>query len=66
MKMELGIRLRDSGKLDVSFNGIPVRATESAHMTCPPPPQSCAGLVGIMAAATAASLVLVYAVSRNR
>jgi hypothetical protein len=43
-----------------------VRATEQARMTCPPPPQSCAGMITVMAVATTASVVFLYALSRNR
>jgi hypothetical protein len=66
VKLELAIRAGDSGRLDVSLNGIPVRATEQARMTCPPPPQSCAGMITVMAVATTASVVFLYALSRNR
>jgi hypothetical protein len=66
LKLELGIRLSDSGKLDLSFNGIPLRAPEPrAHMTCPPPPQSCAPMIAVFSVALAGSVVLLYAVSRN-
>lgn len=66
VRLELGIRFADSGKLEVSLNGIPVRATGQAQMTCPPPPQSCAGMITVMAVATTASVVFLYALSRNR
>jgi hypothetical protein len=35
-------------------------------MTCPPPPESCAGMLTVFALAAAASLVFLSAMSKNR
>ena len=34
--------------------------------TCPPPPESCAGMRTVFSLAAAASLVFLYALSKNR
>jgi hypothetical protein len=65
--VQLGLHFGHSGKVQVSINGISLRPqAESMKMTCPPPPESCAPMVTAMSAATAASLVFLYSLSRNR
>lgn len=67
LKVELGMRFGDGAKTSFTLNGTPLRAEpERAQMTCPPPPQSCAGMVTVFSLALAGSLVLLYAISKNR
>lgn len=55
------------GKMDFSFNSLPVgKHREAMNMSCPPPPNSCAPLVGIMLAAGVVSIVFLREMSRSR
>ena len=67
LKVELGIRFGDGAKTDLTLNGVALRSEpERARMTCPPPPESCAGMLTVFSLAAAASLVFLYALSKNR
>ena len=67
LKMELGIRFGAGARTDLTLNGVALRTEpERAQMTCPPPPESCAGMLTVFSLATAASLVFLYALSKNR
>ena len=66
-RIELALSLDRRDKPEISFNGIPLRShTQSMNMTCPPPPESCAGLVTVMVVAGVASLALISALARDR
>ena len=66
-KLEIGVRFGAGARTDLTLNGVAVRAQpERAQMTCPPPPESCAGMLTVFALAAAASLVFLYAMSKNR
>ena len=67
LKLELGIRFGDGAKTDLTLNGVALRTEpERAQMTCPPPPQSCAGVLTVFSLAAAASLVFLHALTKNR
>ena len=67
LKMELGIRFGDGAKTHLTLNGVALRNEPArAQMTCPPPPESCAGMLTVFSLAAAASLVFLYALSKNR
>jgi hypothetical protein len=67
VQLELGIRFGDGARTDVTLNGVALRTEpQRAHMTCPPPPESCAGMLTVFSLAAAASLVFLYALSKNR
>jgi hypothetical protein len=67
LNLQLGLQFGHRGQVDISINGVPLRTdAKSMNMSCPPPPDSCTPMVAAMSAATAASLVFLYALSRNR
>jgi hypothetical protein len=67
LQMALGIRFGAGAKTELTLNGVALRTeAERAQMTCPPPPQSCAGMLTVFSLAAAASLLFLYAMSKNR
>lgn len=67
LKLELGLRFGAGAKTELTLNGVALRTEpERAQMTCPPPPESCAGMLTAFSLAAAASLVFLYALSKNR
>ena len=67
LKFELGLRFGAGAKTELTLNGVALRSEpDRRQMTCPPPPESCAGMLTVFSLATAASLVFLYALSKNR
>jgi len=61
--VQLALRFDARGRVDVALNGIPLRSRgkDNMRMTCPPPPNSCAPLVGIMLVATVLAVAVIDA-----